>query len=63
MGCEEGLVAVQRRSRAHDCAEEVLPQGSEVIVIEADALQAVSHSLEISFVQACEAILDTPDAS
>lgn len=52
-------MAVQRIIRAQPSADDIRRRGAEVIMLEAEALQVLSSSLEISFVEACEAILDT----
>ena len=41
-------------------AEGVLRRGAEVITIEAEALQHLAHSLDETFVEACDAIISAP---
>lgn len=51
---------VQPIQRIQPTAEEVLRRGAEVIKIEADALDLLANSLDASFVEACEAIIESP---
>ena len=44
--------------RAQPTAEKILQRGMEVIKIEADALELLARSLDASFVDACDAILN-----
>jgi arabinose-5-phosphate isomerase len=52
-------VTVQPILRTLPSAESVLRRGAEVIKIEAEALELLANSLEYSFVEACEAIINT----
>lgn len=53
-------MTVQPILRTRPDAETILRRGAEVIKIEAEALDLLARSLETSFVEACQAIMDSP---
>ena len=53
-------MTVQPILRTQPDAESILRRGAEVIKIEAEALELLAVSLEDSFVEACQAIMDSP---
>jgi len=52
-------VTAQALLQVRTSAEEILRRGAEVIKIEANALDILADSLDLSFVQACEAIISS----